>query len=181
MNSIGDRNFADAVHAEVRNGNKARSTECGSICSSRSWGGCYDFKRLGGARGGLLPLNFTVASLGSDTVGVGHPSQHLAVAVAQDTSGDSSEPLGTICGGPGERTVSQLDHFETFTYFQEAVQEICLARMLYVLAVVYPLLPHVRVMVIVSVEVAPNSVYTKSTNGFKFCRGNLSKQIWNLL
>ena len=41
------------------------------------------------------------------------------------------------------------------------MQEICLARMLYVLAVVYPLLPHVRVMVIVSVEVAPNSVYTK--------------------
>ena len=42
-----------------------------------------------------------------------------------------------------------------------AVQEICLARMLKVLAVERPLAPYVIVMEIVSVEVAPNSVYTR--------------------
>ena len=52
-------------------------------------------------------------------------------------------------------------YLERFTYFQEAVQEICLARMLKVLAVERPLVPYVIVMEIVSVEVAPNSVYTK--------------------
>ena len=52
-------------------------------------------------------------------------------------------------------------HFLTSTYFQVAVQEICLARMLKVLAVERPLAPYVIVMEIVSVEVAPNSVYTR--------------------
>ena len=47
------------------------------------------------------------------------------------------------------------------TYFQVAVQEICLARILKVFAVERPLAPYVRVMEMVSVEVAPNSVYTK--------------------
>ena len=41
------------------------------------------------------------------------------------------------------------------------MQEICLARMLKVLAEERPLVPYVIVMEMVSVEVAPNSVYTK--------------------
>ena len=57
----------------------------------------------------MLPLNSTVASLGSDAVGVVLRAEHLAIAVAQDTAGDSSEVLSTICGGPIERTVSQRD------------------------------------------------------------------------
>ena len=40
------------------------------------------------------------------------------------------------------------------------MQEICLARMLKVFAVDRPLAAYVIVMEIVSVEVAPNSVYT---------------------
>ena len=43
-----------------------------------------------------------------------------------------------------------------------AVQAICLVRMLNVLAVVRPLLPYVKVMVMESVDVAPNSAYTES-------------------
>ena len=60
--------------------------------------------RRGG--GGLLPLNSTIASLSSDAIGVVLRAEHLTIAVAQDTSGDSSEVLGTICGGPEERTVT---------------------------------------------------------------------------
>ena len=44
------------------------------------------------------------------------------------------------------------------TYFHLAVQEICLARMLNVLADV--VLAYVLVKVMVSVEVTPNSTYT---------------------
>ena len=46
------------------------------------------------------------------------------------------------------------------TYFHVAVQAICLARMLYVLAVVMS--PQVLVRVMVSVAVAPNSTYTET-------------------
>ena len=141
--------------------------------TSGGHGGCWscsqDSKGIRRGGGGLLPLNCTVASLSSDTVHVVLRAEHLAVAVALDISGNSSEVLSTVCGGPEQRLVREKFSFETLTYFHEAVQEICLARMLYVLAVVYPLLPHVRVMVMVSVDVAPNSVYTKSgKNGFKF-------------
>ena len=47
----------------------------------------------------------------------------------------------------------------TLAYLYVAVQEICLARMLNVLAVV--VLPQVLVSVTVSAEVAPNSTYTE--------------------
>ena len=49
----------------------------------------------------MLPLNATVTLLSSDTVGVVLRLQELAVAVAQDTSGHSSEVLSAVCRGPG--------------------------------------------------------------------------------
>ena len=48
----------------------------------------------------MLPLNCTVASLGSDAVGVVLSRQHLAVAVALDISSHASEVLGTVGWGP---------------------------------------------------------------------------------
>ena len=48
----------------------------------------------------MLPLNCTVASLGSDAVGVVLRLEHLAVAVALDISRHSSEVLSTVSGGP---------------------------------------------------------------------------------
>ena len=110
-----NRNRSDSVHAEVGNRNKSAGAGSGSgrTMPGARHGGCWccaqDSKGVGRGGGGLFPLNCTVASLGSDAVGVVHPSQHLAVAVAQNTSGDSSEELGTVCGGPGERRVSQSE------------------------------------------------------------------------
>ena len=69
------------------------------------WRGGQDTEGVRRGGGGLFPLNGTVASLGPDAVHVVHPGQHLAVAVAQDTSGDSSEVLGAVCGGSGVRKV----------------------------------------------------------------------------
>ena len=54
----------------------------------------------------MLPLNCTVASLGSDAVHIVLRAEHLAVAVALNISSNSSEVLSTVCRGPGQRSVS---------------------------------------------------------------------------
>ena len=93
--------------------------------------------------GGLLPLNGAVARLCPDAVGVNLRLQKLASSkvVTLDSSRFSSEILDTVSWG------SKLDTLDTYskgsqkpfvTYFHVAVQEICLARMLNVLAVVRP-------------------------------------------
>ena len=91
----------------VGNGDKAGGAEGGGAapCCGRGRGRSEDTEGVRRAGGGLFPLNSTVASLGPDAVHVVHPGQHLAVAVAQDTSGDSSEVLGAVCGGSGVRKV----------------------------------------------------------------------------
>ena len=47
----------------------------------------------------MLPLNATVTLLSSDTVGVVLRLEELAVAVAVDCSGHSSEELSAVCRG----------------------------------------------------------------------------------
>ena len=90
----------------------------------------------------MLPLNAAVTLLSPDTVGVVLSLEELAVAVAQNTSGDSSEELGAVCRGPElQQVLVEVLTNPSLSYFQVAVQEICLARMLKVLAVVRPLLP----------------------------------------
>ena len=80
--------------------------------TSGGHGGCWscsqDSKGIRRGGGGLLPLNCTVAGLSSDTVGVVLRVEHLAVAVALDTSRHSSEVLSTVCGGPEQRSVSLI-------------------------------------------------------------------------
>ena len=71
------------------------------------WSCSQDSKGIRRGGGGLLPLNCTVASLSSDTVHVVLRAEHLAVAVALDISGNSSEVLSTVCGGPEQRLVRE--------------------------------------------------------------------------
>jgi len=99
-----NRNGSDAVHAEVGNRNKSTGAGRGSgrtVTGPRhggGWGGAQDSEGVRRGGGGLFPLNCTVASLGSDAVHVVHPSEELAVAVAQHTSRHSSEVLGAVSG-----------------------------------------------------------------------------------
>ena len=64
------------------------------------WGRLQDSEGVRRGGGGLFPLDGTVSSLCSDTVGVVHTVEQLAVAVALNTSRHSSEVLGTVCWSP---------------------------------------------------------------------------------
>ena len=64
------------------------------------WSCSQDSKGIRRGGGGLLPLNATVAFLGPDAVGVVLSLEELAVAVAVDAAGHSSEELSAISGGP---------------------------------------------------------------------------------
>ena len=127
-----------------------------------SWGGGQDSKGVRRGGGGYFPLYCTVTSLSSDAVCVVLFFEKLSIAVALNIPRDSSEELSTVCRGPLRSNVSRISicTFILRTDFQAAVQEICLARMLKVLAVVRPLVLYVRVMETESVEVVPNSAYT---------------------
>ena len=112
------------------------------------WGRLQDSEGVRRGGGVYFPLNCTVTSLSPDAVGVVLTIQELSKIVALDISSDSSEELSTVCRGPLRIDIDNISYVHTIyniyiyrTYFQVAVHEICLARMLNVLAVVRPLLP----------------------------------------
>ena len=134
----------DAVRTQVRDEDEGTSSRgVTAIGLNLSGGTGAHSEGVRGGCGGLLPLNGAVTRLCPDAVGVNLRLQKLASSkvVTLDTSRFSSEILDTVSWG------SRLDTLDTYskgsqkpfiTYFHVAVQEICLARILKVLAVVRP-------------------------------------------